>query len=244
MRSFPKHNRRSPPKRRAGATPGQAAGKARRARDLGQQGKRARGGDTLQRVGYNPPENWYEPNEKSQDSYRVITQAPGLGYRHVVTEDEIRDRLAKLPAQFLHGLDVVQLSRMTRKKLGFPCYGMQWGTTLYLYPVESDLVERFATQPKPAQLTEARMFGGMWEQVSKTRWQLRWTEQALKDFYLNNILIHELGHLVDQRNSTYRDRERYAEWFAIEYGYKPSRRSILASAAVAKLQANSAWIGS
>jgi hypothetical protein len=56
-------------------------------------------------------------------------------------------------------------------------------------------------------------------------WKLVWTEQAVKDFYLNNILIHELGHLLDDRNSRSVDRERYAEWFALEYGYKPTHRS-------------------
>ena len=47
----------------------------------------------------------------------------------------------------------------------------------------------------------------------------------MRDYYLNNILIHELGHLVDSRNTGYVDRERYAEWFAVEYGYKQSRPS-------------------
>jgi hypothetical protein len=47
-----------------------------------------------------------------------------------------------------------------------------------------------------------------------------WTESAIRDFYLNNILIHELGHLLDDRNDSYVDRERYAEWFAIRYGQK------------------------
>ena len=35
-----------------------------------------------------------------------------------------------------------------------------------------------------------------------------WTEQAIKDFYLNNILIHELGHLLDDRNSRRHARSR------------------------------------
>ena len=30
----------------------------------------------------------------------------------------------------------------------------------------------------------------------------------------------ELGHLVDERNTSYMARERYAEWFAIQYGYR------------------------
>jgi hypothetical protein len=67
------------------------------------------------------------------------------------------------------------------------------------------------------------MYGGRWSQESRHTWKLEWTEEAVRDFYLNNILIHELGHLVDTRNTGYADRERYAEWFALEYGYKPSR---------------------
>ena len=107
---------------------------------------------------------------------------------------------------------------------------MQWGSTIYLYPVEDSLVERFKTPPKPAQLIEAQMYGGRWEQDGPTSWKLVWTEQALKDFYLNNILIHELGHLLDSRNSRSVDRERYAEWFALQYGYKPTRRVLERSA--------------
>ena len=51
---------------------------------------------------------------------------------------------------------------------------------------------------------------------------MQWTKETIEDFYLNNILIHELGHLLDDRNTSYTDRERYAEWFAIEYGYLPT----------------------
>ncbi len=67
------------------------------------------------------------------------------------------------------------------------------------------------------------MYGGLWEQDPPCGWQLEWTEETIRDFYLNNILIHELGHLVDDRNTGYMDRERYAEWFALQYGYRRSR---------------------
>jgi hypothetical protein len=66
------------------------------------------------------------------------------------------------------------------------------------------------------------MYGGRWDRPDAYSWRLTWSEEALQDFYLNNILIHELGHLVDDRNTNYTDRERYAEWFAIEYGYLAS----------------------
>jgi hypothetical protein len=125
-------------------------------------------------------------------------------------------------------LDVVQLSRMTRKKQTFPCYGMQWGSALYLYPIEDNLIEEFSCPPKPAIFNEARMYGGRWEQLRGTEWRLVWTADSLRDFYLNNILIHELGHLLDERNSSYVDRERFAEWFAIKHGYQATERERLA----------------
>lgn len=174
-----------------------------------------------ERLPFAPPEDWYEPTETDdRPDYRVVVQPPGEGYRHVVTPQQVRDRLAELPASFVKPLEVIQFSRMTRKKQSFPCYGMQWGTTLYLYPIEDTFVEVFDHPPRPALYNEARMYGGRWKETGCGGWRLIWTEASIQDFYLNNILIHELGHLLDERNSSYNDRERYAEWFAIEYGYR------------------------
>ncbi|NIP86163.1 MAG: hypothetical protein GTO03_11590 [Planctomycetales bacterium] len=189
-------------------------------------GKRARGMPRNERLPFSPPEDWYEPEElvkRGPYDVRIVEQPAGKGFRHVVTVQDIRQRLEQLPASFVAPLEVVQLSRMTPKKERFGCYGMQWGSTVYLYPLEMDRIENRNRPPKPAQIQEAEMYGGRWVQRSPHRWQLCWTEQAARDFYLNNILIHEIGHLLDERNSGYLDRERYAEWFAVEHGYKPTR---------------------
>jgi len=168
-----------------------------------------------------PPETWHEPHDRHED-YRFVVQPSGAGFRHIVTPEEVRNRLAMLPAEFVRPLQVVQFSGMTRKKRSMPLYGMQWGTAVYLYPLEADLVESYSVPPTPAQLNEAKMYGGKWEAVAG-RWRLTWTLAAAKDFYLNNILIHELGHLLDSRNTRTVDRERYAEWFAVQYGYLPTQ---------------------
>lgn len=186
------------------------------------RGKRARGGQTNERLPFVPPEDWHEPREDGRP-YRFVVQPPGEGFRHVLTPEEVRQRLGQLPSCFVESLEVIQFSRMTRKKQSFPCYGMQWGSTLYLYPIEVGLVEEYHHPPKPNQVNEANMYGGRWEHVGGDTWRLAWTEEAIKDFYLNNILIHELGHLLDNRNSRSIDRERYAEWFAVQYGYAPTR---------------------
>jgi hypothetical protein len=220
---FVSGNGRFPPRTAEQHGAGRALRAAQRTYGGKPQARRMRGrGQDNTRLPFAPPEIWYEPSETPRP-LRIVRQSAGKGYRHVITPDEVRARLAGLPACFTERLEVVQLSRMTRKKRTWPLYGMQWGTAIYLYPIETDLVETYNSPPNPQQANEARMYGGRWEQSAKDRWRLVWTEASIKDFYLNNILIHELGHLVDHRNTRSVDRERYAEWFAIEYGYRPTR---------------------
>lgn len=188
--------------------------------------KRALGGNSGTQRSHFPPETWHEPQDDTAAGFRVVVERPGSGFCHVVSEADIRARLAQLPPELVRPLQVVQLSRMTAKKKTFPCYGMQWGSTIYLYPMEEGLIENFRRPPTPAQKIEARMYGGQWCQPGPGRWQLVWTLDAIRNYYLNNILLHELGHLLDNRNTSYRDRERYAEWFAIEHGHKrPSQKA-------------------
>ena len=99
---------------------------------------------------------------------------------------------------------------------------MQWGNTVYLYPIEASLIETYPRPPLPQQQIEARMYCGEWAEADG-EWTLTWTREALMDFYLHNVLIHEIGHILDHRNTRTEDRERYANWFAIEYGYRVSR---------------------
>ncbi|WP_339910425.1 hypothetical protein [Symmachiella dynata] len=169
---------------------------------------------------FNAPEIWHEPT--GRESTRYIVHPAGKGYVHPVTPDEVAARLELLPAEFTEGLEVVQFSRMTRKRSLFPCYGMQWGVAIYLYPIDETLEEAYVRPPTPQQRIETEMHGGVWSPDGNL-WRLSWTEAAIKDFYLNNILIHELGHHNDHRNTNFEARERYANWFAIEHGYRASR---------------------
>jgi len=177
---------------------------------------------TSLRTEFEPPEEWHEPQARS-NGLQILVRPPGAGYRHVVTPDEIRARLRQLPPAFLRDLQVIQLSTMTRKKESAPCYGMQWGQAVYLYPLEESLTEWYALPPTPAHAQEARRYGARWKPAAGGGWELHWTASSARDYYLNNILIHEIGHLVDDRNTTPKASERFAEWFALEHGYKPTR---------------------
>jgi hypothetical protein len=136
--------------------------------------------------------------------------------------EEVRERIALLPGRFTKQLETVKFSRMTQKRALFPCYGMQWGSAIYLYPIETTYQEVYSRPPSPQQRIDARMYAGQWSQEGKY-WILNWTKETIRDFYLNSVLIHEIGHINDNRNRRFQERERYADWFAIEYGYRTSR---------------------
>ena len=183
------------------------------------------GGGSGEQAAFFAQEDWHKPRSDEQQRQKhpqFVVQPPGATFLHPVTVQEIRERLSLLPRSIVEKVEVVQLSRMTRKRQLFPCYGMQWGASVYLYPIEESLVETYVRTPTPQQQIEARMFGGTWSDAAG-EWTLTWTHAALKDFYLNNVLIHEIGHVLDTRNTRTEDRERYANWFAIEYGYRVSR---------------------
>lgn len=191
---------------------------ARHARPVAAYRQRGNGGPGSE--AFYASEDWHEPIGRKE--IKFVVQPAGAGYIHPVTINEVRRRLEQVPSQFTDKLEVVQFSRMSRKRALFPCYGMQWGPNIYLYPIEETLIETYTRPPLPEQLIEARMHGGRWSQEGDV-WHLSWSEEAIKDFYLNNVLIHELGHVNDDRNTNFDRRERYANWFAIEYGYRASR---------------------
>lgn len=174
---------------------------------------------------FDAPEVWHDPVGVAEShDLQIVTQHAGRGYMHPVSADDVRERVLALPAEFQEHLDIVQFSRMTKKRRLFPCYGLQWGTAVYLYPIEETLEEFYVRAPRPAQRIETEMYGGRWQQDGNL-WRLIWTETTIRDFYLNNVLIHEIGHINDNRNTSFRKREQFADWFAVEYGYRASRKN-------------------
>jgi hypothetical protein len=169
---------------------------------------------------FNAPEIWHEPQNRTQIEY--IFEPAGAGFIHPLSIEDVRQRLTRLPANFVGDIQVIQFSGITRKRQLFPLYGMQWGPNVYLYPMESSLIERYRHPPTPPQIIEAKMFGGKWFREGG-EWFLQWTPETIRDFYLNNVLIHEIGHVNDTRNTNSAARERYANWFATEYGFRVSR---------------------
>ena len=63
----------------------------------------------------------------------------------------------------------------------------------------------------------------------KAHFEMRFSEASLRRFYLNDVLLHEVGHHVDSVSGR-RDRrasESYAKWFAAEQAKRLAERETL-----------------
>jgi hypothetical protein len=120
---------------------------------------------------------------------KIIELSPYEGFIRPCTAAGVESRLMSCSPEFLKGLRAVFILSGTAKQL------KSWGraTTFYGHYWRSCV------------FLHAYPFG---------RADLVW----LRRFYLRDVLMHEIGHHLDSRNTTHKDRERYAEQFAEKHG--------------------------
>lgn len=147
----------------------------------------------------------------------------GEGRYHVLSVDEILERLDRLPKSHLRNLHTIVLPCMTKKRRRMHLYGLQWGGTIYLYPSRTELRQELNGPPYPNEHIEFEKYGGKVIQEGAD-WYIQWTKESIKHFYLENILVHELAHVYDRKNTRSVDRERFAEGYVLKYGSKSPHR--------------------
>lgn len=166
--------------------------------------------------------------EHPENTYpQFHVEGPSIGYVHPITVEEVIERLCEFPRHIRNQLDAqldhVSLLAGTRKQFLKPSYGMQWGSTVYLFPTESTGIERYESEVSSAYRKNAKLYGAQWSwNEEENGWICYWSPEAIRLFYLQNVLVHEIGHVLDTRNSSERDRERFANDFARKYGRPPS----------------------
>jgi hypothetical protein len=148
-----------------------------------------------------------------------------------VTPEEVRTVLAQLPASDVARLTHVWFRRVSTRaydegNLPFAEFVRGSGVAaIILYPWPVDRLLYFGHQPVPPAVLR---FYRPWAPalVSDERCPfLCFTVEGLRRFYLEHLLLHEVGHLVDSgRGARSRGRVRLAESFADDYAVQWSAR--------------------
>ena len=171
---------------------------------------------------------WFFKRPEDSEKFPIFhIEHPGRDLVHPVSPEEIRDRIFALPegiqARIRDEVHHICLPHVNVKQEISCCYGLHWGSSVYLYPVHKTGMEMYSNH-NPAALREAAKFGAKLRWLKEERmWKCQWTQESIRNFYLENVLLHELGHAIDDRNNSSKEREAYANAFAQKYGNPPKR---------------------
>lgn len=174
-------------------------------------------------------DKYWEEFYCNEGEWIIKTQPLNHAFIMPINEHDIKEQFKKVPQEFLEGLEGVILLGGSKKQLktawsDLSCFGAYVWNVIFITPFpKAQLQQRAKRLPAPHIQREYLRAGARYEH--RDGWWIRtFTLEALKTFYLRDVLMHELGHHVDKHNRKYSDREKFAEWFTMEYGYKRRKR--------------------
>ncbi len=142
--------------------------------------------------------------------------------------EDILDSLTNVPKIYLRGLEGIYLLRGTKKQskvslsslFRFGCYT---NNRIYLHAFPKALLHVIFTKktPRPDFIHEYKRAGAAIK-TTVDGLEVIFNDKSVRDFFLSNVLMHEIGHHVDRfhTDTSKKRSENFADWFASEYGYR------------------------
>jgi hypothetical protein len=166
-----------------------------------------------------------EPPIEGEEKPIFIVENPSKDFYFPVTIDEIKATLSLLPIEHTEFLTHIWLQKVKKKEY-LASQTMQaefiCGSKVYLiklYAVPKDNRMSFGQiKPTNKHLTFFKPYCADLRH-NKDGWYLQWTGENLKHYFLEKLLLHEIGHCVDyiyQRDWSKANRKQ-AEDFADNY---------------------------
>jgi hypothetical protein len=150
-------------------------------------------------------------------SIRYIIDPPPKGYVYPCTIDDIRAKFGELSPKTLRNIFVIHLCNQVKMNPGVDAHICD-GTDIRIYPVPEKLRWNYGwNKPSPAFAQERLEFGAYWRLIDD-EWWLCWDKDLLKDYFLNHVLMHEIGHSLDNVHRGTNAGEKLAEAFAHRVG--------------------------
>ncbi len=168
---------------------------------------------------------YYEQIKSSTNGPCFFEEKTHSSFIVPVSLQDLKNEYSKIPGTVRAGLKAVFILGGTSKiqstsKTNFR-YGTYWNNCIFIHPYPKNLMEqRYTKSPRPHILNDYRRVGAE-VKLSNNCVSIRFTESALREFYLRDVFIHEMGHHVDRffkKNNA--KSEGFAEWFATEYGFR------------------------
>ena len=154
----------------------------------------------------------------------LIQDNPSRDFFFPLNAEETLAAINALPKKDVEGITHIWLRRIKKKDYVEQAQPLAWficgsGVRLItLFPWPNDMILRYGTtKPSRKKITEAEQFGAKIDKIDQI-WVSRWTLEAVRKFYIQKIIFHEVGHHVDWYNRNWSKSNRnQVEEFADQY---------------------------
>lgn len=154
----------------------------------------------------------------SEDSplWRVLEENPSRDYFHPCAGEDCHKVLSRLPVQLTDSVKAIVLRRLPRldERLGIEARKRYYCVIMNSFPRSLSL--DWARKPGEATFRHFAPWCSQWVH-GPSGWQLKWTAQEVKRYYLYHLFLHEIGHLNEPARGNLKNSEVFAENFALEW---------------------------
>ena len=175
---------------------------------------------------FNRQHNLQAPKD-TQEIPIYIKDNPSRDFYFPVSIAEIKRFIKKLPKEHTEHLTHIWLRKI--KKTEYEKEGSFQGSficgsgvsLIVLYPFPKDLKMKYGrNNPTKKILSWYSRFKPLLKQ-QHNNWFLQWTEVSIKQYYLEGLLLHEIGHKIDSVYKRYWSQaySKKAEQFADNYAF-------------------------
>ncbi len=184
------------------------------------------------------------PNE-GQETPIFIVDNPSRDFYFPVTVDEVKKILGRLPKDHTDHLTHIWFQKIKKTEYldgktfqgSFVC-----GSGVYLIilnPFPTDNKMRFGKNKPLTKILNYYKDFTIDLKEDGDGWYLKWTEEKIKRYYLENLLLHEIGHSIDSfykrywSKATEQKRENWADNYVavwadqIRENYEPNEKNAL-----------------
>lgn len=168
----------------------------------------------------------YYKSLQDKTSTIVRIEPTSSDFIFAINKEELERALSIFPLKYTKGIKAILVPSGTKKEIKVVkkqlWYGAYWDSCIFLFPFPKILMtQSYRKSPPKFFLQEYKKAGAtITEENGLTT--ILFNKKALKQFYLCDVLLHEIGHHADlnlNRNNK-KKTEGFAEWFAREHREK------------------------
>lgn len=143
------------------------------------------------------------PPKEGEEKPKFMIDNPSRDFYFPIHVEDIKEALAKLPREHTSCITHIWLRKLRKNEYetGDTVQGeFICGSKVYLvvlYPFPKDHKMRFGKiKPENKVISHYKKYTSELEEDEKG-WFLQWTEDTIKRYYLESLLLHEIGHSLD-----------------------------------------------